>query len=205
MPAIDEHVSRAPQVPAEEREVAERFLRDDSQLIRQRPEQDRNVVDALVIGDEDIRPARLEPLEPVDRRRGHRSSPGSAATTCARTSARSGRCARTGWTRSTACPARSCTRRWPGSGRRPSATSETEESSECRMQNAECRCQLERPPSEFCILNSDLLSCSRRRRRHLRTRTAAGVGVGGHDVGRRRRLRTPDSMKRPKIILPAVV
>jgi hypothetical protein len=47
--AIDEHVPGAAKVPAQERDVPERFLRDDPQLIRQRPEQDGNVVDALVI------------------------------------------------------------------------------------------------------------------------------------------------------------
>jgi hypothetical protein len=49
MPPIDQHVSRAPEVPAEKRDAPERLLRDDPQLKRQRPEEDRDVVDALVI------------------------------------------------------------------------------------------------------------------------------------------------------------
>ena len=45
--------------------LPERLLGDDAQLKRQRPEEDRNVVDALVVGDEDVGAARLEPLEPA--------------------------------------------------------------------------------------------------------------------------------------------
>ena len=45
---------------------AERFLRDDPQLERQRREQDRDVVDALVVGGEDVAARRIEALEPVD-------------------------------------------------------------------------------------------------------------------------------------------
>src|SRR5689334_14969602 len=60
MAAIDEHVPGAAQMPAKEGNAAERFLRDDAQLIRQRPEENRNVVDALMIRDEDVGLPRLE-------------------------------------------------------------------------------------------------------------------------------------------------
>ena len=43
--------------------AAERFLRDDAQLIRDRPEQAGDVVDALVIRDEHVGAARHEALE----------------------------------------------------------------------------------------------------------------------------------------------
>src|SRR4029434_6225044 len=62
-PAIHEHVSGSTQVPAEKRKAAERFLGDDPQLIRQRPEQDRNVVDALMIRDEYVRSVAVEAIE----------------------------------------------------------------------------------------------------------------------------------------------
>ena len=64
--AIDEQMTRADQMPAEKRKAAERLLRDDAQLKRQRREDDRDVVDALVIRDEYVRLARLHPLEPLD-------------------------------------------------------------------------------------------------------------------------------------------
>ena len=96
------------QVPAEEREPAERLLGDDAQLKRQRPEQDRDVVDALVVADEDVGAAPAAAARgPTPLTRTPLSSAGSAATRCARTSARSGRCGRTGSTPSTACRGRS--------------------------------------------------------------------------------------------------
>ena len=52
--AIDQHVAGALQVRAEHRKAAERFLRDDAQLKRDRPEQHRDVVDALVVRDEHV-------------------------------------------------------------------------------------------------------------------------------------------------------
>ena len=48
----DEHVPGPREVPAEERESAQRILGEDAQLERQVPEQHRNVVDALMIRDE---------------------------------------------------------------------------------------------------------------------------------------------------------
>src|SRR5688572_12689052 len=82
--AIDQHVPRAPQVPAEKRKVPERLLGDDPELKRQRPEQDRDVVDALVIGDEDVGAIAREPLEahdldPDPRRRQNQPRPGPRA------------------------------------------------------------------------------------------------------------------------------
>ena len=64
--AIDQHVPGAAQVPAEERKAAERVLGDDAQLERQRAEDHRDVVDALVIGDEHVGRARRQPLEALD-------------------------------------------------------------------------------------------------------------------------------------------
>ena len=64
--AIHEHVSGAQQVPPHERNPAERFLCDDAELERQRGEDDRDIVDALVIGREDVAPGRIEALEPLD-------------------------------------------------------------------------------------------------------------------------------------------
>src|SRR5262249_20790556 len=66
MAPVDQHVTSAPQMPAEKRKVAERLLRDDAKLKRQRPEQDRNAVDALMIRDEDVRATGHEPIESLD-------------------------------------------------------------------------------------------------------------------------------------------
>ena len=55
------------QVPAEHRKARQRCLRDDPQLVRQRREDHRRVVDALVIGHEDVGAARRDALEPLDR------------------------------------------------------------------------------------------------------------------------------------------
>src|SRR5438128_7343431 len=63
MAAIDEDVTRSSKMPAEKRKAAERLLRDDSNLVRQRPEHDRNVVNALMVGDEDVRAIRIQPFE----------------------------------------------------------------------------------------------------------------------------------------------
>jgi hypothetical protein len=60
---IDQHVAGAGEVPAEEREPAERRLGHDAELIRQRPEQDRDVVDALVVRGEEVARARIQPLQ----------------------------------------------------------------------------------------------------------------------------------------------
>src|SRR5438309_11259443 len=67
IPAIDEQVAAAFEVPAEHRKPRERFLRDDPQLVRQRREDDGDVVDALVVRDEDVGPARLDAFESLDR------------------------------------------------------------------------------------------------------------------------------------------
>ena len=67
MPAIDEQMAAAPQMPAEHRKPRQRLLGDDPQLIRQRREDHRRVVDALVVRDEDVGRARRDPLEPFDR------------------------------------------------------------------------------------------------------------------------------------------
>jgi len=64
--SIDEHVSGAPQVPPQERKTAQGLFRDDANLVRQRPEDDGNVVNALVIGDEDVRPIPLETFKSRD-------------------------------------------------------------------------------------------------------------------------------------------
>ena len=64
--SVDEHVTRAPQVPSQKRNVAQRGLRDDSELIRQGPEEDRDVVDALMIGHEHVRASRLESAQALD-------------------------------------------------------------------------------------------------------------------------------------------
>src|SRR5206468_7462909 len=54
------------EVPAEYRKARERFLRDDPELKRQRAEDDRCVVMALVIGDEDVGGAGRHALEAFD-------------------------------------------------------------------------------------------------------------------------------------------
>ena len=65
--AIDQQMSGAAKVPAEKRKPPERLLRDDAQLKRQRRENHRDVVDALVIRDEDVSLARLHALETAAR------------------------------------------------------------------------------------------------------------------------------------------
>src|SRR5687768_4263583 len=67
MRAIDEHVPAAAKVPAQERNSSERVLRDDPKLIRQRPEEHGDVVDALMVRDEHVGPAGREPLESFHR------------------------------------------------------------------------------------------------------------------------------------------
>ena len=64
--SIDEQMSRPPQMPSEERDSAERVLRDDPQLIGERAEEDRDVVDALMIRGEDVAARRIEALEAAD-------------------------------------------------------------------------------------------------------------------------------------------
>ena len=61
--AIDQQMPGAAQVPTEKRELPERFLRDDAQLKRQRRENHRDVVDALVIRDEHVGFAALDAVE----------------------------------------------------------------------------------------------------------------------------------------------
>ena len=63
MLAIDEQMSAALQMPAEDGELRDRFLGDNPQLKRQRAEDDRRVVMALVIGHKDMRRARRQPIE----------------------------------------------------------------------------------------------------------------------------------------------
>src|SRR6476620_7797535 len=59
-------MSAAPEVPAENRKPRQRLFRDDPQLIGQRGKDDRDVVDALVIGNEDVGTAGLNPFEALD-------------------------------------------------------------------------------------------------------------------------------------------
>src|SRR5712691_8565044 len=66
MTAIDEQVAATAEMPPEHRESRQRRLRDDPQLIRQRGEEDRRIVDALVIGDEHVRGARRNPFETLN-------------------------------------------------------------------------------------------------------------------------------------------
>ena len=66
MLSVDEQVAAALQVPAEHGKPRERFLRDDPELIRQRREDHRRVVDALVVRHEDVRRAGREALEALD-------------------------------------------------------------------------------------------------------------------------------------------
>src|SRR5262245_60906718 len=54
MATIDKQMTSAFQMPAEYREFRQRFLGDDAELKRQRPEQHRCVVDALMIRYEDV-------------------------------------------------------------------------------------------------------------------------------------------------------
>ena len=60
---IDEQVSAAAQVPSEDGKPRQRFLGNDPQLVRQRREDHRRVVDALVIRDEDVGLARRDAIE----------------------------------------------------------------------------------------------------------------------------------------------
>ena len=66
IPAIDEQVLAAPQMPPEHGKLRQRLLGDDPQLVRQRPEDDRRVVDALVVRHEHVVRARLDAVEPFD-------------------------------------------------------------------------------------------------------------------------------------------
>ena len=61
---IDQQVARPAKMPAEKRKLPERLLGDDAKLERQRREDDRDVVDALMIRDENVGPARLERRQP---------------------------------------------------------------------------------------------------------------------------------------------
>jgi len=61
--AIDEQMPAAAKVPSKHREPRQRCLRDDPQLVRQRREDDRNVINALVIRDEHVRRAGSDSLE----------------------------------------------------------------------------------------------------------------------------------------------
>src|SRR5215204_4227698 len=61
--AIDEHVAGPTKVPAHERDVSQRFLGDDPQLVWERPEEDRDVVDALMVCDEHVGASGLQALE----------------------------------------------------------------------------------------------------------------------------------------------
>ena len=63
--AIDQDVAGARQVPAEERKAAQRGLGQDPQLEVERPEQHRDVVDALVVGGEHVAGAARQPIEPA--------------------------------------------------------------------------------------------------------------------------------------------
>src|SRR5215471_10560987 len=85
MTAIDEQMSPAPQVPAENGKSRQRFLRDDPELKRQRPEQNRSVVDALMVRDENVGRARRDPFKPFD---GHAHAGGSEDEKRPRTGAR---------------------------------------------------------------------------------------------------------------------
>ena len=115
----------APQVPAEERKPAERLLGDDAQLQRKRGEHHRDVVDALVIRREHVAaiPVQLLEAADVDAHAGRLQD--AARPTPARTVAEVAASNRPASRGSRPCPARSCRRRWRGSERRPSATSET--------------------------------------------------------------------------------
>ena len=98
----------APQVPAEHRKPRQRLLGDDPQLVRQRREDHRRVVDALMIRDEHVGRAGRDRARALRPRRARRSSPGSATTMRARTGARSSRADRTGSRRSTPRRGRWC-------------------------------------------------------------------------------------------------
>src|SRR5215813_2464288 len=67
MTAIDEQMSPAPQVPAENGKSRQRFLRDNPELKRQRPEQNRSVVNTLMVRDENVRRPWRDPFKPFDR------------------------------------------------------------------------------------------------------------------------------------------
>src|ERR1700733_8851211 len=64
---IDEEMPAALQMPAKHGKLRQRLLRDDPQLIRERRENDRRVVDALMIRDEDVGRARDDALEALER------------------------------------------------------------------------------------------------------------------------------------------
>ena len=64
--AVDEEMLAAFQMPAEHRKFRQRLLRDDPQLVRQRREDDRRVVVALMVRDEDVVRAGLQTLETFD-------------------------------------------------------------------------------------------------------------------------------------------
>ena len=57
-------MTRPPQVPSQKRKMPQRLLRDDTELIRQRPEENWDVVDALVVRDEHIRTAGNQSIQP---------------------------------------------------------------------------------------------------------------------------------------------
>src|SRR4029453_9097193 len=64
--AIDEQMSRPLEMPAEKRDTTQRFLRHDSQLQRQRREENRDVVDALMVRRADLAALATEVLETGD-------------------------------------------------------------------------------------------------------------------------------------------
>ena len=81
---IDEQMAGAHEVPTEKRKAAERFLRDDAQLKRQRGKDDRDVVNALMIGNENVGLTRRDAIEPLHRhvhtgRRENQPRPGTRA------------------------------------------------------------------------------------------------------------------------------
>src|SRR5690348_6203203 len=67
MTAIDKQMAAALQMPAEHGKFRQRFFRDDPKLKRQRPEQNRRVVDALMVRHEHVRSAGRYPFETFDR------------------------------------------------------------------------------------------------------------------------------------------
>ena len=68
VPAVDEQMTGPLEMPAEKREPPERLLGDDPQLQRQRREQDRDVVDALMVRGEHVAACRARARSsPLDR------------------------------------------------------------------------------------------------------------------------------------------
>ena len=112
---IDEQMAGAREVPPEKRKSAQRFLGDDAELKRQRGE-DRPEC-RRCSGDWTtnmyVSPG-VDPLEPLHASPPRRSSPESATTMPARTSARRALSRSTKSTGSTACRARSCKPKWRG-------------------------------------------------------------------------------------------